>query len=62
MDVRSGVIEGRSARVPVEQVASVQKREFSRAKTIALVVVLVLAAGGVVAIAAAHAAPAFALQ
>jgi hypothetical protein len=63
LDVRSGVVEGRSDNVPVNQIASLQKREFSRGKTIALVVVLVvLAVGGVVAIAAAHTAPAFALQ
>jgi hemin uptake protein HemP len=60
--IHSGVIEGRSVSIPVDQVASVEKREFSEGKTIALVAVTVLVIGGLVAIAAAHTAPAFALK
>ena len=60
--LRPGVIEGRSTSILVEQVASIEKREFSRGKTAALVVITVLAIGGLVAIIAAHTAPAFALQ
>jgi hypothetical protein len=43
-------------------VASVSKREFSTGKTVALVALSLLAVGGLVAIVAAHTAPAFALQ
>jgi hypothetical protein len=31
--VSAGIIEGRKDRVPIDQIVSVQKREFSRAKT-----------------------------
>jgi hypothetical protein len=60
--VDSGVIEGRSISIPVDQVVSVEKREFSKGETIALVVATILVIGGLVAIAAAHTAPAFALK
>lgn len=59
--IRDGIIEGKSDSVPVAHAIYVEKRQFSRAKTLLLV-------GGVVTAfslalyAAAQAAPAFALS
>lgn len=61
-EIASGVIKGRANDIPVDQVASVGKREFSTGKTLALVALSLLAVGGLVAIVAAHSVPAFALQ
>jgi hypothetical protein len=60
--IRSGVIEGKATSIPIDQVVSVEKREFSTGKTVALVVGIVVVIGGLVAIAAANTAPAFALS
>jgi hypothetical protein len=60
--IRSGVIEGKATSIPIDQVVSLEKREFSTGKTVALVVGTVLIIGGLVAIAAANTAPAFALS
>jgi hypothetical protein len=57
----AGIIEGRRDRVPVDQLASLQKRQFSRAKTWILVGCGV-AFTGLIVYAAANAAPAFALS
>jgi hypothetical protein len=59
--ISAGLIEGKADSVPVDQVASLEKRQFSRAKTLALVAGVVLVVAGGVAIAAANAVPAFAL-
>jgi hypothetical protein len=59
--IRSGLIEGNATSIPVDQVVSVQKREFSTGKTVVLIAGIVLVIGGLVAIAAAS-APAFALS
>ena len=59
--VSTGFIEGRMQSVPVDQVVSVQKRQFSSTKTWILAGACVLAIGSI-AYAAAHAAPAFTLQ
>jgi len=61
-EIAPGVIKGRAIEIPVDRVASVSKREFSTGKTVALVALSLLAVGGLVAIVAAHTAPAFALQ
>jgi hypothetical protein len=52
----AGWITGRRQSVPVDQVVSIQKRQFSRAKTIVLVigVATVCAVGGLLAYTAAH--------
>lgn len=59
----AGNIEGKNGSVPVDQVVGLQKRQFSRGKTIALVAGI---AGGVALgafiYAIAHVAPAFAFQ
>ena len=60
--IRSGVIEGKATSIPVDQVVSVQRREFSTGKTVVLIAGIVVVIGGLVAIAAANAAPAFALS
>ena len=60
--IRSGLIEGNATSIPVDQVVSVQKREFSTGKTVVLIAGIVLVIGGLVAIAAANSAPAFALS
>jgi len=60
-EVGSGVIKGRGTAIPVDQVASVEKREFSTGKTVALVALSLLAVAGLAAVAAAHAVPAAAL-
>lgn len=60
-EITAGVIVGKTDTIPVEQVVSLEKRQFSRAKTVALVVGVILVVGGGVAILAAHSAPAFAL-
>jgi hypothetical protein len=57
----TGIIEGRRQSVPVDQVVSVQKRQFSPVKTWILVGACVLAIGSI-AYAASHAAPSFTLQ
>jgi hypothetical protein len=59
--VSTGFIEGRRQSVPVDQVVSLQKRQFSPAKTWILAGACVLAIGSI-AYAASQAAPAFALQ
>lgn len=58
--ISGGVIQGASDSVTVAEVITLQKREFSRAKTCLLVGGIVLGAG-LVLYAAAQAAPAFAL-
>jgi hypothetical protein len=60
-DVGAGLIKGGAITIPVDQVASVEKRQFSTGKTVALVVLSLLAVAGLVAVAAAHAVPAAAL-
>jgi|HubBroStandDraft_1064217.scaffolds.fasta_scaffold25298_1 hypothetical protein len=57
-EVGSGVIKGRATEIPVDQVASVKKREFSTGKTIALVALSLLIVGGLVGFAASQAVPA----
>jgi hypothetical protein len=58
--VSEGIIEGWKDRVPVDQIVSLQKREFSGTKTW-LLVGCGLAFTGFIIYAAAHAVPAFAL-
>jgi hypothetical protein len=58
--ISGGVIQGASDSVTVAEVVTLQKREFSRAKTCLLVGGIVLGVG-LVLYAAAQAAPAFAL-
>jgi hypothetical protein len=60
--IRSGVIEGKATSIPIDQVVSVGKREFNAGETVVLVVGFVLVIGGLLAIAAANTAPAFALS
>jgi hypothetical protein len=57
-EVASGVISGRATEIPVDQVASVEKREFSTGKTVALVALSLLIVGGLVGFAASQAVPA----
>ena len=59
--IGAGVIEGKADSIPVDQVAYLEMREFSRAKTWSLVggVVLVVVGGSVIV--AANTVPAFAL-
>lgn len=53
--IQAGVIQGKNDSVPIDQVASVQKRRFSRGKTIALVAGLVVSsAAGFALYAATH--------
>ena len=59
--VSASSIEGRTQKVPVDQVVSVQKRQFSPAKTLVLAGACVLVIGSI-AYAISQAAPAFALQ
>ena len=59
--IGAGLIEGKADSIPVDQIASLERRQFNRARTVALVCgVVLVVAGGIVYI-AAHAAPAFAL-
>jgi hypothetical protein len=58
--ISDGFLQGGEDRVPVDQIVSVQKREFSRAKTF-LLVGCGIAFTGLIVYVAAHAAPAFAL-
>jgi hypothetical protein len=58
--ISEGVIEGRTDRVPVDQIVSLQRREFSRTKTW-LLIGCGVALTGFIIYAAANAAPAFAL-
>jgi hypothetical protein len=58
--ISEGIVQGSKDRVPVEQIVSVQRREFSAAKTFVLAG-CGLAFAGLIIYAAAHAAPAFAL-
>jgi hypothetical protein len=60
--LRLGLIEGKATSIPVDQVVSVQKREFSTGKTVVLIAGIVLVIGGLIVIAAANVAPAFALS
>jgi hypothetical protein len=60
-EIRAGVIAGKADSVPVDQVVSVEKRQFSRAKTLALVGGI-LVVGGLVIYGAAQAAPVAALK
>jgi hypothetical protein len=59
--VVAGLIKGTTDSVPVDQVASLKIRRFSRAKTLALIGGVVLVVGGVFVYVAAHAVPAIAL-
>ena len=54
--ISAGLIQGRSQSVPIDQVSSLQQRQFSRAKTAALVIGIALACTviGVAAYAATH--------
>jgi len=58
--IKDSLIDGTKDRVSVDQIVSVQKRKFSRAKTF-LLVGCGIAFTGFIVYAAAHAAPAFAL-
>jgi hypothetical protein len=58
--INDGIVEGKNDRVSVDQIVSVQKRKFSRAKTF-LLVGCGLAFTGLIVYAAAHAVPEFAL-
>ena len=60
--IRSGFIDGKATSIPVDQVVSVQKREFSTRKTVLLIAGIVLVIGALAAVAAANSAPAFALS
>jgi hypothetical protein len=59
--VSASSIEGRRQAVPVDQVVSVQRRQFSAAKTLVLAGACVLVIGSI-AYAISQAAPTFALQ
>jgi hypothetical protein len=54
--IYAGLIQGRSESVPIDQVVSLQQRQFSRAKTAALVIGIGLACSviGLAAYAATH--------
>jgi hypothetical protein len=58
--IRNGVIQGTSDSVPLDRMVTLQKREFSRAKTCLLVGGIVLGVGLVLYV-AAQTVPAFAL-
>jgi hypothetical protein len=58
--ISEGIVQGRQDRIPVDQIVSVQKREFSRAKTF-LLVACGVAFTGLIIYAAAQAVPAFTL-
>jgi hypothetical protein len=58
--ISEGAIEGSRDRVPVDQIVSLQKREFSRTKTF-LLIGCGVAVTGFIIYAAAQAVPAFAL-
>jgi hypothetical protein len=58
--IRDGIIQGTSDSVPLDRLVTLQKREFSRAKTCLLVGGIVLGVG-LVLYAAAQATPTFAL-
>jgi hypothetical protein len=58
--MNEGILQGGKDRVPVGQIVSVQRREFSRAKTL-LLVGCGVAVTSLIIYAAAHAVPAFAL-
>jgi hypothetical protein len=58
--IGEGIVQGREERVPVDQIVSVQRREFSHAKTV-LLVGCGLAFTGLIIYVAAHAVPSFAL-
>jgi hypothetical protein len=58
--ISDGIIAGRTDRVPVDQIVSLQKREFSPTKTW-LLIGCGFALTGFIIYAAAHAMPAFAL-
>src|SRR5450755_2636822 len=49
-EITAGLIVGRADKISVDQVVSLEKRQFSRAKTVALVVGVILVVGGGVAI------------
>jgi len=59
--IDSDRIEGKSESIQVDQIVSLERREFSRARTLVLIGCVVIVVGGVVAFVAAHTAPAFAL-
>jgi len=59
--IDAGHIEGKAESIQVGQILSLEKRQFSRARTLILIGCVAIVVGGVVAIAAAHTAPAFAL-
>ena len=59
--VSAGFIEGRAQSIPVDQVVSVQRRQFSRAKTWVLAGAGVLVMGSI-AYAISQAAPTFVIQ
>jgi len=52
-------IEGKAESIQVGQILSLEKRQFSRARTLILIGCVAIVVGGVIA--AAHTAPAFAL-
>ena len=56
-----GIIEGKKTSISVDQIILLEKREYSPAKTWALVGAVVLVVGGVAAYVAAHIVPAVAL-
>jgi hypothetical protein len=59
--IDAGLIEGKTESIQTDQVVSVERRQFSRLRTLALICGVVVVAGGVVAIVAAHTVPVFAL-
>lgn len=59
--VRDGAIYGAHDSVPLNEIATLQKREFSTGKTVVLVVILLGVVAGI-AVAVSNAAPAFVLS
>jgi hypothetical protein len=55
------LIEGKAESIQTDQVVSVERRQFSRVRTLALICGVIVVVGGVIAIVAAHTVPAFAL-
>src|ERR1700733_4601973 len=59
--IDAGRIEGKAESIQVNQVVSLDRRQFSRVRTLVLIGCAVLAVGTALAVVAAHTAPAFAL-
>lgn len=59
--IDAGLIEGKAESIQVNQIVSLERRQFSRTRTLLLIGCVAIVVGGVVVVVAAHTAPAFAL-